>query len=235
MSKKTTKKQEFEHFSKIANEWWQPKGKFKILHSILPIRIEYILKNIELNKIKNLEILDLGCGGGLTCEPLAKLGANVTGIDFIDKNIKVAKNHAIKSKLKINYIHGDLDTISIKRKYDLILILEVLEHIDEWETLIKKIKYNLKPKGKLIISTINKTHFAKLFGIFFAENILKWIPKNTHDFNKLIKPEKLKKVLCNEKFLIKNLEGMNFNPISREWILSDKLYPINYFCTAQLI
>ena len=234
MISKTSKNQEFDHFSKIAAEWWDPEGKFKILHNILPLRIEYILKNFDNKKIKNLEILDLGCGGGLTCEPLARLGASVTGVDFVDENIKIAKNHAIQSQLKIRYFHYDLDSITIKKKFDLILILEVLEHLDNWQLLIKKIKKNLKPKGKVIFSTINKTQLARITSIFIAENILNWVPKNTHDYKKLIKPEDLIKVLKKNNFKIKNITGMNFNPLTQEWSLNKNFYPINYFCTAEL-
>ena len=234
MTKKKSKNQEYNNFASIAKEWWEPDGKFKILHKILPIRIEYILNKIDYNKIKNLEILDLGCGGGLTCEPLARLGASVTGIDFVKENIKIAKNHAIQSNLNISYIHNDLDSISIKKKYDLILILEVLEHLDNWALLIKKIKKNLKPRGKVVFSTINKTQLAKITSIFIAEYILNWVPKNTHDYNKLIKPKDLIKVLKKNNFKIKNIAGMNFNPLTQEWSLSKNFYPINYFCTAEL-
>ena len=125
--------------------------------------------------------------------------------------------------------------MSIKKKYDLILILEVLEHLDNWALLIRKIKKNLKPKGKVVFSTINKTQLAKITSIFIAEYILNWVPKNTHDYNKLIKPEDLIKVLKNNNFKICNIEGMNFNPITQEWNLSKNFYPINYFCTAELI
>ena len=235
MNKKKSKKQEYNNFSSIAKEWWKPDGKFKILHKILPIRIDYILNKIEYNKIKRLEILDLGCGGGLTCEPLARLGASVTGVDFVRENIKVAKNHAIQSNLDINYFHKDIDSITLKKKYDLILVLEVLEHLEDWKLLIKKLKKNLKPKGKVIFSTINKTQLAKITSIFIAENILNWVPKNTHDYNKLIKPEDLIKVLKKNNFKINNIEGMNFNPLTQEWNLNKNFYPVNYFCTAELI
>ena len=138
MNKKKSKKQEYDNFSSIAEEWWKPEGKFKILHKILPTRIDYIINNIQYSKIEKFEILDLGCGGGLTCEPLARLGAKVTGIDFVEKNIKVARNHAIQSNLDIKYFHQDLNSIILKKKYDLILILEVLEHLNNWELILKK-------------------------------------------------------------------------------------------------
>ena len=235
MNKKTSKKEEFDHFSEIAKEWWEPDGKFKILHKILPLRIEYILKNINKNKVRNFDILDLGCGGGLTCEPLSRLGAKVTGVDFIKKNIEVAKTHAIKSNLKIRYIYNDLDSFNLKEKFDVILILEVLEHLDQWEILLKKIKNNLKKKGVLIISTINQTQLARIFAIYMAENILNWIPKNTHNFQKLIKPNILKKTLEKNNFVIKSIEGLNYNPIFNEWFLNKNYYPINYFCAAKLV
>ena len=172
MIKKNSKEQEFKNFEDLSQEWWNPKGKFKILHQILPLRIRYILDNIDKNNISNLTILDLGCGGGLTCEPLSRLKANVTGIDFVKKNIDVAKEHAKESKLKIDYIYSDLEKFKIDKKYDLILALEILEHLDDWENAINNIKKNLKPNGKIIFSTINRTNLSRLFAIFIAENIL---------------------------------------------------------------
>ena len=230
MSKNTSKKKEFDHFSKLAAEWWKKEGKFKILHQIMPLRIQYILDNIK--QIEKLDILDLGCGGGLTCEPLSRLKANVTGIDFIKENIKIAKDHAYKSNLNIKYIHGDLESLNIKKKYDLILMLEVIEHLDHWEQLINQIKKNLKPKGTIIFSSINKTQFSKFFAIYIAESLLNWIPKKTHNFNKFVSPKKLEQTLIQNNFIIKNITGMNFNPLTRHWILSKNIYPINYFCTA---
>ena len=227
MNKKNSKKQEFDNFNQLSKEWWNPKGKFKILHNILPVRIEYILEKIPNKVIKNLNILDLGCGGGLTCEPLSRLGAKVTGIDFIEENINIAKQHAIQSNLSINYIKQDLEKMELNQKFDMILLLEVLEHIDDWHLIIKKIKKNLKPKGKIIISTINKTKFSKIFGIYFAENILNWVPKNTHNYNKLIEPKKLITELTKNEFIVKDLTGMNYNLLSREWILNKNIYPIN--------
>ena len=232
MSKNTSKKQEFDHFSKLATEWWKKDGEFKILHQIMPLRIQYILDNIK--KIENLDILDLGCGGGLSCEPLSRLKANVTGIDFIKENINIAKKHALKSNLDIEYIHADLEALNIKKKYDLILMLEVIEHIDSWEQLISQIKKNLKPKGSIIFSSINKTQLSKFFAIYVAENLLNWIPKNTHNFNKLVSPKKLEKILIQNNFIIKNITGMNFNPFTKQWTLIRNVYPINYFCTATI-
>ena len=233
MNKNTSKKQEFDLFSKLAAEWWKKEGKFKILHQIMPLRMRYILDNIK--NIEKLDILDLGCGGGLTCEPLSRLKANVTGIDFIKENINIAKKHALKSNLNIKYIHADLETLNIKKKYDLILMLEIIEHLDNWEQRISQIKKNLKKNGTVIFSSINKTQFSKFFAIYIAENLLDWIPKKTHDFNKLVSPKKLKQTLIENNFIIKDITGLNFNPLTQQWILIKNFYPINYFCTAKII
>ena len=141
---KRTKLSEFKHFNKLANEWWSKSGKYKILHKIKPIRIKYILNHLSSKIHKNLKILDLGCGGGLICEPLTKLGYNVTGIDFVESNIKAAKLHALQNNLKINYYTQDIDALSLKKKYDLIILFEVLAHIDEWDKTLFKVKRFLK-------------------------------------------------------------------------------------------
>ena len=187
-----SKNDEFTLFNQLSDEWWNDNGKFKILHQIKSHRMTYILDQIGNRDIKNFKILDVGCGGGIICEPLARLGAKVTGIDFAPNNINAAKIHSKKNKLKINYIHKDVEKSKLDGKFDLILMFEVLEHLDDWKKTIKKIKKNLNKNGIIIISTINRNLLSKLFAISIAENILKWIPKGTHDYNKLIKPEELK-------------------------------------------
>ena len=229
-----TKNEEFTLFNQLSDEWWNENGKFKILHQIKSHRMTYILDQIDNRDIKNLKILDVGCGGGIICEQLARLGAKVTGIDFAPNNIKAAKLHSKKSKLKINYIYKDIEKSKIDEKFDVILMFEVLEHLDNWKKIIKKVKKNLNKNGLIIISTINRNLLSKLFAINIAENILNWIPKGTHDYNKLIKPEELKKILSKEKFHFNNIKGLVFDPLNREWKLS-KNYMINYFCTANLI
>ena len=229
-----SKKEEFALFNQLSDEWWNENGKFKILHQIKRHRMTYILDQINKRNIKNLKILDVGCGGGIICEPLARLGAKVTGIDFAPNNIKAAKIHSKKNKLKINYIYKDIEKSKLDEKFDIILMFEVLEHLDNWKKTIKKIKKNLNKDGIVIISTINRNLISKLFAINIAENILNWIPKGTHDYNKLIKPEELKNTLSKENFHFNNIKGLVFDPLSREWKLS-KNYMINYFCTANLI
>ena len=229
-----SKNEEFAFFNQLSDEWWNENGKFKILHQIKSHRMSYILDQINNRNIRNLKILDVGCGGGIICEPLARLGAKVTGIDFVPNNIIAAKIHSKKNKLKINYINKDIEKSKLDEKFDIILMFEVLEHLDNWKKTIKNIKKNLNKNGLIIISTINRNLLSKLFAINIAENILNWIPKGTHDYNKLIKPEELKKILLKEKFNFNNIKGLVFNPLNREWKLS-KNYMINYFCTANLI
>ena len=229
-----SKNEEFAFFNQLSDEWWNENGKFKILHQIKSHRMSYILDQINNRNIRNLKILDVGCGGGIICEPLARLGAKVTGIDFAPNNIIAAKIHSKKNKLKINYINKDIEKSKLDEKFDIILMFEVLEHLDNWKKTIKNIKKNLNKNGLIIISTINRNLLSKLFAINIAENILNWIPKGTHDYNKLIKPEELKKILLKEKFNFNNIKGLVFNPLNREWELS-KNYMINYFCTASLI
>jgi len=229
-----SKKSEFEHFTKLAQEWWAEKGKFKILHDLQPIRIQYIIDQLKPKNINNLKILDLGCGGGLICEPLAKLGGYITGIDFVKQNIEAAKIHAAKNNLKIEYVKKDINKINSKSKYDVIIVFEVLEHLENWPNFIKKIKLNLKNNGTLLISTINRNILSKILAIDIAENILKWIPKNTHDYTKLIKPCELESILIKESFKIKNFTGLFYDPIAKRWKTSENNMRVNFFCCAKL-
>ncbi len=221
---------EYELFNNLSNEWWDENGKFKILHKIRPIRVKYILDQINNKSIKNLDILDLGCGGGLVCESLSRLGANVTGIDFVKNNINIAKHHAIKKKLKINYKIANIETLKIKKKFDVIIMYEILEHLEDWEKFLLNISKNLNNNGILIISTINRNILSKLTAIVLAENFLKWVPKGTHDYNKLIKPKEINNCMKKRNFRLKNLKGLTFNPFDMSWKLTNYTN-INYFCT----
>ena len=225
-----SKNKEYELFDSLSEEWWDEEGKFKVLHDIKPLRMQYILDQLKDRKISDLEILDIGCGGGLICEPLCRLGGKVTGIDFVKNNINVATAHSKLKKLKINYYCQDIENLKINKKYDLIIIFEVLEHLDDWKLFITKITKNLKLNGKIIISTINRNYLSKYTAIFLAENILKWIPKNTHDYKKFIKPDEIKNFAGKNNLFLKDLKGLVFNPIEFSWKMS-KISPINYFCT----
>ena len=224
---------EHELFSKLSREWWDENGKFKVLHQIRPLRIEYILKQIDSKKMTDLDVLDLGCGGGLISESLSRLNANVTGVDFVKNNIEVAKRHALKKKLKINYIQDDIEKLRLAKKFDLIIIFEVLEHLNDWQSFLIKIKKNLKRNGIIIISTINRNILSKYLAIYFAENILKWVPKGTHSYEKFIKPSEIYSNMINNNFRLKNLSGLKFNLLQGSWKLS-RNPNINYFCTYSL-
>ena len=231
----SSKRINLEHnlFSKLSKEWWDENGKFKVLHKIRPLRIEYILKQIKGKKIKNLDVLDLGCGGGLISESLSRLNAKVTGVDFVKSNIEVAKQHSIKKKLKINYIQEDIENLKLSKKFDLIIMFEILEHLNDWNSFLLKIKKNLKRNGIVVISTINRNILSKYLAIYFAENILNWVPKGTHTYEKFIKPSEIYSNMTSNNFKLKNLSGLTFNLIQGNWKLS-KYSNINYFCTYEL-
>ena len=185
-------------FDKLSDDWWKIDGSFSALHAFNFIRIKFIKETLNksaVDNLKNLKILDIGCGGGILSEPLARLGAKVTGVDENEKAIKVAINHAKKNKLNIKYKKINFNQINLNEKFDVILCMEVLEHVENVEMLISKVNKLLKPKGKFIGSTINKTINSYLLAIFMAENILEIVPKETHSWKKFIKPNFLKKII----------------------------------------
>ena len=236
MKSNTINKQEIKKFSQMASEWWDPEGKFAPLHKFNPIRIKYIKDsiskhfNIENNKIKplkNLDILDIGCGGGLLSEPMSRLGANVTGIDASQKNINIAKVHSLKNKLKINYICASPENFKSKKKYDIILNMEIIEHVEDVNFFIKKSAGFLKTNGLMFVATLNKTLKSYVFAIIGAEYILRWLPIGTHDWNKFVDPFKLIEYGKNNSLKVKRIDGIKFNPILGKWDLS-KDKSVNY-------
>ena len=228
MKNNTINKQEIAKFSKIATEWWNPEGKFKPLHKFNPIRIKYIkdniIKNFKLNStikpLKKINILDIGCGGGLLTEPMCRLGANVVGIDASQKNIDIAKFHAKKNGLKINYLCATPEDLKIKKKFDVILNMEIVEHVEDVNFFIKKSSELLKKNGLMFIATLNKTLKSYVFAIVGAEYILKWLPIGTHDWDKFVKPEDLTKIGRANNLKLEKLDGMKFNLLTEQWNLS---------------
>jgi 2-polyprenyl-6-hydroxyphenyl methylase/3-demethylubiquinone-9 3-methyltransferase len=228
-------KKEIEKFSKMATEWWNPSGKFKPLHKFNPIRIKYIKENIIRNfklKIKKkplekINILDIGCGGGLLSEPMTRLGATVTGIDASNKNINIAKLHAKKNKLKINYLCSSPENLKIKKKFDVILNMEIIEHVEDINFFISSCSKLLKKNGLMFIATLNKTLKSYVFAIIGAEYVLRWLPIGTHDWEKFVRPEDLRKILSKNNLILDKLDGMNFNIIKDEWSVSTDT-SINY-------
>ena len=231
----TVNKKEIEKFSKIASEWWDPKGKFKPLHKFNPIRIKYIKENIIQNfKLKNnniplkgVNILDIGCGGGLLSEPMCRLGANVTGIDASMKNINIAKIHAKKDNLKINYLCSSPEKLKIKKKFDVILNMEIIEHVEDIQFFLNSCSKLLKKNGVMFVATINKTLKSYIFAIVGAEYILRWLPIGTHEWEKFVKPKDLENILKQNNLSLNRLDGMHFNIIKDEWNVSKDL-SVNY-------
>ena len=235
MSVNTINKEEIEKFNKIAEEWWNPNGKFKPLHKFNPIRIDYIKNNIikdfdissNHKPLKGINILDIGCGGGLLSEPLARLGASVVGIDASKKNIEIAKHHLKKSNLSIEYHKASPENFSYKKKFDVILNMEIVEHVEDiHEFICQSVKF-LKDDGIMFIATLNQTLKSYLFAIIGAEYVLRWLPIGTHDWNKFVKPEKLENICKRNSLILKKIDGVKFNPLSNKWKISNDT-SINY-------
>ena len=235
MKTNTINKKEIEKFSKIAEEWWNPDGKFKPLHNFNPIRIKYIKENIITNfnikhsgkPLKNINILDIGCGGGLLSEPMCRLGANVVGIDASEKNINVAKFHAKKNNLKIDYKIGSPEKLKTVKKFDVILNMEIVEHVENINCFIKQSSNLLKKNGIMFTATLNKTLKSYVFAIIGAEYILKWLPIGTHDWEKFVKPKDLINISKKNSLELKKLDGMKFNIFNNSWEVSNDV-SVNY-------
>ncbi len=237
----TVNQEEIQKFSKLADQWWDANGKFKPLHTFNPIRIKYIIdkcsSHFKLNKQENkilskLKILDIGCGGGLVCEPLTRLGAQVTGIDASYKNIEVAKIHAKKSDLKIKYLNASPEKNKINEKFDVILNLEVVEHVDNLDLFLKSSSELLKKNGIMFIATINRTFESYIKAIIGAEYVLRWLPIGTHDWQKFLKPEEIEKKFKQLNLDKTDLNGLKFNIFSNNWSLSSDC-SVNYIIVAK--
>ena len=242
MKNNTINKKEIEKFSKIASEWWDPNGKFKPLHKFNPTRIKYIKDNTidhynvksKILPLKKLKILDIGCGGGLLCEPMSRLGAEVTGIDASQKNINVAKIHSKKKKLKIKYICSSPENLRINKKFDIILNMEIIEHVDDVKLFLRNSSKFLKKNGIMYVATLNKTLKSYLFAIVGAEYILRWLPIGTHEWNKFVKPSELVSHAKANSMRIKKVDGVVFNPLNNTWdINNDK--SVNYIALFEKV
>ena len=226
---------EIEKFSKIAEEWWDPNGKFKPLHKFNPIRISYIKENIintfklstKKNPLKDIKILDIGCGGGLLSEPMCRLGASVTAIDASEKNIAVAKLHSKKNNLKINYVCTSPEKLNVNSKFDVILNMEIVEHVEDIDFFLKSCCNLLKKNGIMFVATLNKTLKSYFFAIVGAEYILRWLPIGTHEWEKFVKPDELISILNKNNLKIDKVDGMKFNIFTDKWNISTD-QSINY-------
>lgn len=233
---------EIEKFARIAEEWWNPKGKFRPLHKFNPARLEFILniiaQNLSLNlneelPLRGLKILDIGCGGGLLCEPLARLGATIVGIDAAAKNIVVARMHAEQVKLSIDYRAITLEDLSASGEiFDVVLNMEVVEHVENLDGFMQCCFATVKPGGLLFVSTLNRTLKAWTFAIVAAEYILNWLPKGTHNIKKFITPAELKAYFHKDEFGFVGQSGIVYNLLHDNWQLSPDM-SINYVLAAK--
>ena len=237
----TINQEEIQKFSKIADEWWDANGKFKPLHRFNPIRIKYIidkctnhfnLKNNNGNHLHGLKFLDIGCGGGLVSEPLCRLGGNETVIDASSKNIEVAKIHARNNNLKIKYINTSPEKKQIQDKFDVILNLEVIEHVENVDLFMKSATELLKKNGIMFIATINRTFESYLKAIVGAEYILRWLPIGTHDWQKFLTPGEIEQKFSKLNLDKLDLTGFKYNMFSNNWTKS-KDCSVNYILLAK--
>lgn len=243
--KNSIDEREIEHFSKDSSRWWDEDGPFKPLHRMNPVRIGYIRDQIrqhfdlseknDVELLKGLKILDIGCGGGLVCEPLARLGGKVEGIDADTNAIHVANDHAEGMGLDIKYHEGAAEHLAEKNagKYDVVLALEIIEHVRDMESFVKTVTSLCKPGGLVIFSTLNRTPKSFMLGIVAAEHILRWVPTGTHQWKKFVRPSEMSRLLRKEGTLPKDISGLIFNPIKDEFKISKTDIDVNYFITAE--
>lgn len=232
-SKTSIDPQEVEQFSRIAEEWWDENGKFKPLHRINPLRISYIREQAEAHfgrSMSGLSLTDIGCGGGLISEPMARLGAKVTGVDASEKNIAVASLHAKQSGLDIRYLATSAEQMN--EQFDIVLALEIIEHVANLDVFYDALVKLVKPGGLMILSTMNRTAKSYAMAIIGAEYVLRWLPRGTHDWNKFIKPSEMARALQARGLHISDTQGMVFNPLEWKFTLNPKDLYVNYLMVA---
>lgn len=241
MESPTVDKDEIERFSRIAEEWWDENGKFKPLHRMNPVRIGYIRDKVAAHygrdvtkpqPLAGLSLLDIGCGGGLLCEPFVRLGAEVTGIDAAEKNIRVASLHAEKMGLVIDYRCDAAENLAGKTTYDIVLAMEIVEHVADVPAFLKAISELVKPGGIVFMSTLNRTIKSYGMAIIGAEYVLRWLPRGTHEWRKFLKPSELCSGLRNASLAVDHMTGMVFNPFGNSWSLKDSDLDVNYMLSA---
>ena len=229
-------------FSRIADEWWDERGKFAPLHRLNPTRLAYLREQIAahtgradagMTPFSGLSLLDIGCGGGLICEPMARLGASVTGIDASEQNIAVARLHAENQGLSIDYRAMPPETLAAdNRPFDVVLALEIIEHVADTQAFYDTLKSLVKPGGLLIMSTLNRTAASFAMAIVGAEYVLRWLPKGTHQWSQFLKPSELAGGLTPRGFTITDTCGISYNPLSRAFSLNPRDLRVNYLLTA---
>ncbi|MEQ1900701.1 MAG: bifunctional 2-polyprenyl-6-hydroxyphenol methylase/3-demethylubiquinol 3-O-methyltransferase UbiG [Devosia sp.] len=242
MTDTTINPDEIAKFSAMADEWWDPNGKFRPLHKFNPVRLAYIRDHAlshfhrdtaERRPLEGLSVLDIGCGGGLLCEPLTRLGASVTGIDAGGRNVTIARLHAERSGLAIDYRETTSEALAAEgRRFDIVLNMEVVEHVDNVPLYMKSCADLVAPGGLLFSATLNRTARALAFAIIGAEYVLRWLPRGTHDWNKFLTPDELKALITRNGLTIADQCGVVFHPLADEWRKSTDM-GINYMVLAE--
>ena len=239
MTTSTVDASEVAKFEAMAAEWWDPNGKFKPLHMLNPCRLDYITQQIAMEfdreltsdaPFAGLRIIDIGCGGGLLAEPMARLGATVVGIDAAERNIPVAQTHADQSGLDIDYRHTTAEAVvdSDEERFDVVLNMEVVEHVADPQAYLTACQQLLKPGGLMICSTLNRNPKSFVMGIIGAEYVMRWLPKGTHDWRKFITPDELFTLIRGAGLDPVDRKGFQFNPITWGWRISDRDLSVNY-------
>lgn len=243
MSERSTIDQaEVDRFSAMAAEWWDPRGKFKPLHKFNPVRLAYIRDRVSANfgrdpkgpkPLEGLRLLDIGCGGGLLSEPMARMGAEVVGADASEKNIRIAQTHAAGSGVQVDYRAVTAESLAeAGETFDVVLNMEVVEHVADVEFFMTTCASMVRPGGLMFVATINRTVKAAALAIFAAENVLRWLPRGTHQYEKLVRPEELEKPIAANGMEITDRTGVFFNPLSNQWNLSKDM-DVNYMIVAK--
>jgi 2-polyprenyl-6-hydroxyphenyl methylase/3-demethylubiquinone-9 3-methyltransferase len=236
----TVDHQEIASFTKDAALWWDESGPFKTLHQLNPTRLSFIRHEIihhfkipEPATLNGLHVVDIGCGGGLIAEPLARLGAHVTGIDAGEENIQAARRHAHQMTLEISYLTTTAEALAEQQKrFDVVVSLEIVEHVSDVSRFVQACCQLAQPNGLLIFSTLNRTFKSFALGIVAAEYLLRWVPRGTHSWHKFLKPSELATHLREHGVMLHSLKGMSFNPLTRRWNL-DQNFEVNYLLSAR--
>lgn len=241
-AKTTIDQSEVDRFSAMAAEWWSPTGKFKPLHKFNPVRLAYIRDCVAENfdrdpkaarPLAGLRVLDIGCGGGLLSEPVARMGADVVGADPSEKNIGIASTHAKASGVAVDYRAVTAEQLAeAGETFDIVLNMEVVEHVADVEFFLTTCARMVRPGGLMFVATINRTMKAAALAIFAAENVLRWLPRGTHQFEKLVRPEEIETPLVAEGMEIVTRTGVFFNPLLNQWNLSKDM-DVNYMMVAK--
>jgi 2-polyprenyl-6-hydroxyphenyl methylase/3-demethylubiquinone-9 3-methyltransferase len=241
-AKSTIDQEEVDRFSAMAAEWWSPTGKFKPLHKFNPVRLAYIRDKAAENfgrdvrsprPLEGLRVLDIGCGGGLLSEPVARMGASVVGADPSEKNIGIASTHAKASGVSVDYRAVTAEQLAeAGETFDIVLNMEVVEHVADVDFFLGTCAKMVRPGGLMFVATINRTMKAAALAIFAAENILRWPPRGTHQYEKLVRPEEIEKPVADNGLSIIDRTGVFFNPLSNQWNLSKDM-DVNYMMLAK--